>query len=422
MNNVSSVTSTASCLGLRVPWAAKNVRCANLVRSLGGSLRCTAARQDLRPLSTGTPVYKATNGFEGARTRPRAPRYFNASSKQTTLLSRAAYAKAVRSREQAPQPQSPKQHNANGVTAQKQTPSDREFGEIFGPTVARENGHNVLQVLQAQRIAGTLDQGITAPGVREHMLANALTWLRVHHPVDEDAAIIARLDEEDRQAELGSNGSEKAKVYIPQQDPEGSLLTGRSALEAIKAQREKADAEAAEKRANALTEINEPANNITGKPIVARRTESAPWVQKYREKALLSTASTPPEISHFQRLWPSTLVTLAIVGLSVLLAQNYTPPKRSARLFPDLPPAAATLLVLINLNFAVFLLWRLPVAWPVLNRYFMMIPATPRAFSMIGAVFSHQKPFHLVTNMVFLWYFGSKCRLALPHASPAMVD
>ncbi|MCJ1300844.1 hypothetical protein MMC08_003643 [Hypocenomyce scalaris] len=240
------------------------------------------------------------------------------------------------------------------------------------------------------------------------MIASALAWLRVNHPADEDAAIIARLEEEDRHRQLGSLGSEKADLYIAQQDPEGTALSGRSALEAIRQRRENEEAEARERRAKALTEITAPANNITGKPVVARRSESAQWVQKYKQKAVLSTDVKPPEMSHWQRLWPSTLITFAIVGLSILLAQNYTPPKRSTRLFPDLPPAAATILALININFAVFLLWRLPPAWMFLNRYFMMIPGAPRAFSMIGAVFSHQKPLHLMTNMAFLWYFGSK--------------
>lgn len=411
MNNVLSVTSTASCLGFRVPWAAKNVRYVTVVQSLTGSLRCTAAKQDLRLLSTRTPAYTPTHGLQlGSRARPNAPSYFER-SKQTTLLSRAAYAKAARPHGKVPQRHSPKQHNANELPLQKQTPSNRHFGEIFGPTVDKKTGHNVLEVLQAQRIAGTLDQGITAPGVSEQMTANALRWLRTHQPVDEDAAIIARLDEEDRQTQLDSP---QPKVYIPQQDPEDSPLTGHSALEAIKDQRAKADAEAAAQQANAQIEASPPANNITGKPVVARRTEPAPWVQKYRAKALLSTSPSAPSMSHFQRLWPSTLFTLAIVVASVLLAQNYTPPKRSARLLPDLPPAAATLLALFNVNFAVFLLWRLPPAWPVLNRYAMMIPGAPRAFSMIGAAFSHQRLIHLVTNMVALWFFGSRCRLAFP--------
>lgn len=411
MNNVLSVTSTASCLGLRVPWAAKNVRCANVVKSFAGSSRCTTTKQDLRLLSTGTSVYKSTIGIQlGWRARPNIPRYFDQLCKQTTLLSKAAYAKAARPHRKVPQRYSPIQHVAHGVPTQEQTPNDREFRGIFGPTVDKKTGHKVIQLLQAQRIAGTIDQGITAPGVSEHMTANALAWLRVHKPLDEDAAIIARLDKEDQ------------RVYIPQQNPADSHLSGHSALQAIKDQRDKAAAEAAQeaaaeaeaKRANAPPDASVPAPNTTGGAIVARRPEPA-WVQKYRAKAILSTSPEPPSMTHFQRLWPSTLLTLSVVTLSVLLAQNYTPPKRSARLFPYLPPAAATLLVLINVNFVVFLLWRVPPAWQVLNRYAMMIPGAPRAFSMIGAVFSHQRPLHLVSNMAFLWYFGSKCRRTFPH-------
>ena len=412
MNHVLSVTSTASCVGLRVPLTAKNVRCIDFVKSLRGPPKCHGVWQGLRPLSSGTNSYRPVNGLGAlAVPRPCAPNCLSGSARQTTLLLRKACAKTVRPYKQVPHYQSLEQNNRHKLSVKKPRPSDREFGEIFGPTVDRETGRNLLRILQAQRVSGTLDQAITAPGVSEHMIASALAWLRVNHPADEDAAIIARLEEEDRHRQLGSLGSEKADLYIAQQDPEGTALSGRSALEAIRQRRENEEAEARERRAKALTEITAPANNITGKPVVARRSESAQWVQKYKQKAVLSTDVKPPEMSHWQRLWPSTLITFAIVGLSILLAQNYTPPKRSTRLFPDLPPAAATILALININFAVFLLWRLPPAWMFLNRYFMMIPGAPRAFSMIGAVFSHQKPLHLMTNMAFLWYFGSKCRL-----------
>ena len=409
MNNVLSVTSTASCLGLRVPWPVKNVRCANLVDSVRSSLRSTAVWQHQRPLSTATPHSKPVNGLQAvSRGRLRAPSHFHGLEKQTILLPRAAYARAARPHKSVPLHHSRKQDTTstkNGVPIQKQTPSDREFREIFGSTVDRKTGNNLLRVLQAHRIAGTLDQDVNAPGVSQPMITNALTWLRVNQPVDEDAAIIARLDEEERQVQ---------KVYIPQQDPSHAVISGRSALAAIQAQRKKEEAEEAERRAKALTEVTAPANNTTDVALAARRAERAQWVQSYREKATITTGPEPPKMSHWQRLWPSTLFTLAVVGVSVLLAQNYTPPKRSARLFPDLPPAAATILALVNLNFVVFLLWRYPPAWPVLNRYFMMIPGAPRAFSMIGAAFSHQKPMHLVTNMAILWFFGSKCRLASP--------
>ncbi|KAA6410930.1 MAG: hypothetical protein FRX48_05240 [Lasallia pustulata] len=401
MNNVLSVTSTASCLGLRVPWAATNVRSANLVKSLLGSSRCTAVWQDLRPISTAKSICKSNDGLNaGWITRPRSPSNFDISGKQTTLLLRATYARGARPPKQVPQHQGPKHYNRHWAPTQKQTPSDREFAKIFGPTVDRKTGNKLLQVLQAQRIAGTLDEEITAPGVSEPMIANALNWLRANHPVDEDAAIMARLEAEDQPA-----GLEKGKPYNPQQAPEGSILSGRSVLESIKAQRKKDEAEAAEKQAESPPGTP---TSTTGIHIVPRRTQPAPWVQKYREKATLSTTAEPPQLSHWQRLWPSTLVTLAIVALSVLLAQNYTPPKRSARLFPDLPPAAATLLALVNMNFVVFLLWRVPPAWPALNRYFMMIPGAPRGFSMIGAVFSHKGLWHLVTNMGILWFFGAK--------------
>ena len=102
-----------------------------------------------------------------------------------------------------------------------------------------------------------------------------------------------------------------------------------------------------------------------------------------------------------------------MVGLSVLFAQNYVPPPNSARLWPDMPPAAATVIGLIIANSIVLVAWRLPPAWRLLNKHFLSTPVYPSAMSILGNVFSHQELQHFLANMVVLWFIGTK-RTLLP--------
>lgn len=75
----------------------------------------------------------------------------------------------------------------------------------------------------------------------------------------------------------------------------------------------------------------------------------------------------------------------------------------------DIPPAAATVLAIIGLNLSVFTLWKFwPPAWRMLNKYFISVPIYPHALSVVGSVFSHQQVKHLATNMVILWFIGTR--------------
>lgn len=80
-------------------------------------------------------------------------------------------------------------------------------------------------------------------------------------------------------------------------------------------------------------------------------------------------------------------------------------------MWPNTPPAAATVAGLIGLNLAVFGLWRIPPAWRMLNRYFLSSALYPRALSMVGSAFSHQKFMHLAVNMTILFYLGPRGEL-----------
>ena len=291
--------------------------------------------------------------------------------------------------------------------------SREKISEIFGPTVDRELGNKILQNLQKQRITGTLDAGLSDSGLNENIIGNALAWLRLNYPVDEDAAIIARLEEEERQVdqELLSR-AERMGIYRPQQDVEKTGIYGKSGLEAIKEHYEnlravKSQADGTRNAAGDSVTVQQP----EARAVVARRTRSAEWVERYKEKAILSKDTQPPNMTKWSRLYPSALIVILVVGASILIAQNYVPPPRSARLFPDIPPAAATILALIVGNALVLVMWRLPPMWRFMNMYFLMIPGLPKSWSVLGNTVSHQSVTHYFGNMAVLWFIGTRCKL-----------
>lgn len=296
-------------------------------------------------------------------------------------------------------PQRPSQHLP---TSELKPFSKAEIGKILGKNVDSKKGNSILRQLQHQRVSGTLDEGVAAP---EPFSDRALAWLRKYHPMDEDAAINARLDRE-----LEEEEKDIYTVYKPQHGAKKTDNYSRSVLDQIKERNElkvAKEKEVKEKKEQAGGNVKGPTSLKTApRAIVARRTESAEWVKKYKEKAT-SRLKEPPKMTKFQRLWPSTVVTITVVGLCALFAQNYIPPSRKARLWPDIPPAAATVLTLIGINVAVLLLWRLPPLWGFLNRYFLVIPAFPYGSSMVACFFSHQSPAHLASNMLGLWLVGT---------------
>ena len=101
-----------------------------------------------------------------------------------------------------------------------------------------------------------------------------------------------------------------------------------------------------------------------------------------------------------------------MILLCVTFSENYTFPPRSARLWPDVPPAAATIMGIIGVNAMVFLAWKVPPLWRTLNKYFISVPGYPFALATIGNVFSHQQFFHLAMNMAVLWVVGTRRTLS----------
>ena len=280
--------------------------------------------------------------------------------------------------------------------------SKPQVAKVLGRNVDFQEGNSLLNQLQQQRVSGTLDQGVLAP---EPLSARALAWLRKNYPMDEDAAIIARLDQELEEEERGLG-----RVNDPQHCANASDNYSISVLDQIKEKNKlkAAEEKAAKEKEEQAGENAKGATSIKDAPraIVARRTESAEWVKRYKEKAT-SDLKEPPNMTKFQRLWPSTLMIFAVVGLSSLFAQYYSPPSRRARLWPDIPPAAATVFAMMGANVTVFLLWRIPQMWHFMNRWFVLTPALPFSFTLVGNIISHQSFMHLLSNMAMLWFVGA---------------
>ncbi|KAL8793536.1 MAG: hypothetical protein Q9195_003909 [Heterodermia aff. obscurata] len=311
--------------------------------------------------------------------------------------------------------------------------------QIFGLKVDQERGNFILRKLQGQRVAGVLDEGI--PNVDESTLYEGLEWLRTNYPLDEDAAIISRLEREEAQESQAlidravklriyaprdaeeqttsevETSPPKPVGYVPQQDPERNRVLGHSYLEEKHKENEAANKaeEAAEK---AKQEAAEAEAIRTGVPIVTTETKAlarreklaekkAMWLE-YAQKTYGDKGEPWPKMTALQRLWPSAVFTAITVGLSVLFAIYYTPPPKKARIWPDVPPAAATVLVLIGMNVLVYLAWHVLVLQRGLFRYFLNVPGYPSSFAIIGNTFSHQTFSHLATNMLVLWLFGTR--------------
>ena len=289
----------------------------------------------------------------------------------------------------------------------------RRINIIFGNGLSQDDGNELLSELQKHRLRGTPD---TKVDFGPDAIASGLQYLRARYPMDEDAAIIARVDKEmDHQ------------FRAPQTDVDYSP-SGQSRIMRIREENEKRfDREEKRRKADEEKErLTLPASNGSRELVATPRTfgnlahgkertgEEPEWVKEYRRQG---TQTEIPPISTFARLFPSGLFTAGVVLLSLWLAQNYIPPGQRARMFPDTPPAAATLLGLVAINVAVFMLWRTPPMWAFMNKYFIVVPLQPRAASMFLAEFSHQQVPHFVFNMSLIWFVGGRRK---PTLSPIL--
>ena len=290
-------------------------------------------------------------------------------------------------------------------TARNETSMSRaEINAIFGLNVGRKDGNDLLERLQEQRLQGTLDLKLPYP---DALIDKGLKYLRAKNPLDEDAAIIARIDREaDREFRLPQTNIDKSPHAVSQFDE--LIRENRQRREKEEAEENEEANQGTGTRNGGREESLSEKRNITvrdGTALVQLRPEPE-WVAKHRDRAQMKEI---PEMSSLAKILPSGLLAVAVITVAVLFAQNYKQPSRKARLWPDLPPAAATVIALIGVNVAVFVLWRVPHLWRILNRNFVVVPAYPYSMSMLMASFSHQDFTHLLSNMVVMWLIGTRC-------------
>lgn len=316
-----------------------------------------------------------------------------------------------------------------GLPFRRKDLEPHEVLNVFGPMMKAADANRLLKIMHGRRVAGTLDDPevqVNTAQWSEKQKQDALKYLRHVAPVDEVINAGLRAEEELRALEEAENPNteqveekditkelgygSRFKVYKAAEEPEEDVY-GRSALDMIRKrnearwQAEKARLEE-EKR---LREEEEARANPGGLAKIDKNAprELSPALQKWADKAT-SDLKEPPQMPAWQRLLPSTVfVGLVVAGFAVY-AQVYAPPDQENRLWPDYSPSTATVGALVLMNMIGFLMWRLPPAWGIMNKYFMVVAATPRPFSMVGAMFSHQAASHFLMNILFLGYLGTK--------------
>jgi rhomboid-like protein len=298
-----------------------------------------------------------------------------------------------------------------------------ELAKIYGKKIPKQLGNELLQILQKQRVTGTLDYDVELHGANDNLIASGLSWLRKNYPLDEDAAIIKRIEREERsqEAELIARG-ERLGLYKPQQNTKDGNVYGESQIENLrkeneakweaerkaKADREKAEAEAAVARGGKPGGL---VKSPKSRAILEKQKKDREWVQHYYEKAKLSKHTSLDQLqkmSKTERLLPSAVFVAVIVAGALFCAAIYKPPPSAARIFSDTPPAIATVTAMMALNTLAWLAWKQPRFWLFMNRYFLMSVATPHPFSLLGNVFSHMSVRHLAMNMVMMWFIGTQ--------------
>lgn len=337
-----------------------------------------------------------------------------------------------------------------GLAFQKGDLEGEELHDVYGAvTPPPRIANRFVRVLHARRNDGTLDLPLP-PSLQEltqrypYAMNSALHWLRRTHPMDEDAAIMARIQREEsdqdyspselqqRAQDLGLYETAESQYSGPQSGHYQAQLSekeddvfGQSEIDRIRAaniaeaEQEEAELQAMidekmatytklqEEKQKALAE--RPEQGIEVSEGVRPPNSFERWIlQKKREaksKFILESPSIA-NMSLLQRVLPSAIFVALVCAGSYLFAQYWVPPKRSDRMYPDVALSFATIGALIAMNVVVFGLWGLPPFWRILNRYFVATPAYPRAVSMLCNIFSHQETKHLLTNMLGILLFG----------------
>ncbi|KAI9928537.1 hypothetical protein MW887_001751 [Aspergillus wentii] len=326
----------------------------------------------------------------------------------------------------------------HGVHPCSQPLSAAEINAIFGRgRFSPEAGNRIIAVLQGRRLAGTLDLDLPddiTHSARQPAINAALKWLRANHPLDEDAAILARIDKEYYEEEQKLiRRAENLGLYKPQSGSYGAERGesndpfGKSVLQEAREKNEARLLEEQEQKRREWLEGEELDRERQQQQIqntAVQKFEEAPtlevreradpsqrpvlaWVQKHYIKGTDYDIDLE-KMTTARRILPTLGVTLLTLVLCYAFALNYEPPTQRGRMWPDTPPAAATAMAIIGINLGIYALWKVPPAWRMLNRYFINAPLYPHALGVVGSVFSQQTFSHLAANMLVLWFIGTR--------------
>ncbi|PYI01737.1 rhomboid family protein [Aspergillus sclerotiicarbonarius CBS 121057] len=322
----------------------------------------------------------------------------------------------------------------HGVNPRSRPFSAAELKSIFGARskIPPAMGNRLLAVLQGRRLQGTLDLNLPADIVRSihpRSIEVALNYLRTKYPVDEDAAIMARLDRE-----MDEEETMDMDRYKPQSGSYGAELgqsndpSGRSVLQEYRekneawllAEQERKRQEwlqggqhhderlkrSLETNSLALQNVDEKtAMEIAPKDRQLADPQQRPalaWVQK-NYLAAQDLDLDLKELTMSRRLLPSLAFVFLTLGLCYAFTQYYEPPANADRMWPNIPRSAATTMAIVGINVGIFALWWFPPAWRLLNRYLINVVANPNPpLRLVGSIFSHQYPMHLLWNMLCL--------------------
>jgi rhomboid-like protein len=279
MSNVSSITWRIPCWGLRVSSSSllsnfdpvwTRIRpfytfpC-NVHRPLSSYLRPISP---LRPSS----YLKCNN--------PQAKEFF------PCLVVRSVQTKNASSLD--PEKKSPVE---DGVPISSRPLSASEINSIFRPSkVSPTLGNRILNVLQGRRLKGTLDLDLPADivgTVRPQTIEVALDWLRKNRPVDEDAAVMARVEREEQEEEEKTvRHIEKLGLDKPQSGfygaelGQGNDIYGRSVLKDAREYNEAKFIEEEEKRRKEWME-----GEAKNREHLRQQLKQSTGLQKYDEAA-----------------------------------------------------------------------------------------------------------------------------------------
>ncbi|RKF58611.1 putative rhomboid family protein [Erysiphe neolycopersici] len=307
--------------------------------------------------------------------------------------------------------------DSKGLAYRKSPISAAEAKVIFGEIIDVGTADRVLRGIHGRRVAGTLEDPLYNNVFEKNVVDKALAWLRENVPVNEDLNAGLRAEKElaEMEADLISD-AERIGIYRPNSGI-GENVYGDSVIDKIKElnikKRElEEDQKAKEMEMEKTNQANEVFQNsglleIPTNKVMLERREEHPRLKYYRERANV-LPDTPPVMTTWQRLWPSGLLMLGVVTCSLVFTEVYIPPKETARIFPEMPLSAATVIGIIIFNSTIFFLWRVPMFWRLLNKYFIMFPGYPRPISLLGCSWSHQSISHLVLNMGLLYFFGTR--------------